>query len=506
LRASDVIFVEASTGIKANIRKFLVSVEGSRVDRSPTERSRLYALLAWFNAVVQERLRYSPLGWTKRYEFSEADTMCAVNCIDEWVDIVAGKKMHISPTDIPWKALRVTLSQSLYGGRIDNPFDQAALDSFINTVFCPENYGANTAIASEVVASGDTSPLVTLPDRIGREYFYEWVDCLPDKNSPSWLGLPVTAENQLQSLMGQRILSHISVVQGVLDDAEHVSTTEGDVKPQLMSMCETLSIWLNALPGEDLIPVLDVALSYDVCSTPLERYLAREVHRGRSVLQKVRQDIHAVRSYCDGRVKATNYSRSLLHSFSKGLVPIQWKQQYITAQNISVGAWITDLANRCEQLRDYTAYFDQKSRISVRIPFWLGGMFSPEAFITATRQNTAQEYKWSLEELELYLDIGEEEVEGVHDTVISKLLLESAMWIPQDGLQLSSEIQCRLPASRLRWRRRCDRPHTEYMTLPVYMNEMRSSLVVEVLVPQPPNIPRYVWAQRGVGLIMQYFS
>ena len=44
---------EASTGIKANIQRFYNSIPSARVDRAPAERSRLYGLLAWFNAVVQ---------------------------------------------------------------------------------------------------------------------------------------------------------------------------------------------------------------------------------------------------------------------------------------------------------------------------------------------------------------------------------------------------------------------------------------------------------------------
>ena len=32
---------------------------------------------------------------------------------------------------------------------------------------------------------------------------------------------------------------------------------------------------------------------------------------------------------------------------------------------------------------------------------WLGGLFSPEAYVTASRQHVAQENKWSLEELQL---------------------------------------------------------------------------------------------------------
>jgi len=53
------------------------------------ERARLYFLLAWFHAIVQERLVYAPLGWSKRYEFSESDLRCACDTIDVWIDSVA---------------------------------------------------------------------------------------------------------------------------------------------------------------------------------------------------------------------------------------------------------------------------------------------------------------------------------------------------------------------------------------------------------------------------------
>ena len=37
------------------------------------------------------------------------------------------------------------------------------------------------------------------------------------------------------------------------------------------------------------------------------------------------------------------------------------------------------------------------------VEIWLGGLFTPEAYITATRQYVAQANNWSLEEL--YLDV-----------------------------------------------------------------------------------------------------
>ena len=41
-----------------------------------------------------------------------------------------------------------------------------------------------------------------------------------------------------------------------------------------------------------------------------------------------------------------------------------------------------------------------------RETFWLGGTFSPEAYITATRQQVAQANTWSLEQLSLHIHIG----------------------------------------------------------------------------------------------------
>ena len=41
----------------------------------------------------------------------------------------------MDPEKIPWAALQVMLSQSTYGGRVDNEFDQKVLNSFVESIF-----------------------------------------------------------------------------------------------------------------------------------------------------------------------------------------------------------------------------------------------------------------------------------------------------------------------------------------------------------------------------------
>lgn len=43
------------------------------------------------------------------------------------------------------------------------------------------------------------------------------------------------------------------------------------------------------------------------------------------------------------------------------------------------------------------------------VTVWLGGLFNPEAYITATRQCVAQANSWSLEELMLEVSIADSE-------------------------------------------------------------------------------------------------
>ena len=198
LRQSRILMNEPPPGIKANLSDSLRSIASNRLAQGPAEKVRLYFLLAWFHAVVQERLRYVPLGWSKTYDFNDSDMAAAFNTIDTWLNSVAKGRANVDPASIPWDAIRTLVKQSVYGGRVDSDFDQRIVDAFVDGLFTPHAYNVDF----DLVPSVTGEQILTVPDGTKLEHFLSWVQQLPDREPPSWLSLPPTAERVIAIAQG----------------------------------------------------------------------------------------------------------------------------------------------------------------------------------------------------------------------------------------------------------------------------------------------------------------
>lgn len=86
LRASRVLMYEQPAGVRANMKDSMSSLS-NRPTKSPVERQRLYLLLSFLHAVIQERLRYAPsLGWKGFWEFNDSDVSLALAMTERSVD------------------------------------------------------------------------------------------------------------------------------------------------------------------------------------------------------------------------------------------------------------------------------------------------------------------------------------------------------------------------------------------------------------------------------------
>jgi len=164
-----------------------------------------------------------------------------------------------------------------------------------------------------------------------------------------------------------------------------------------------------------------------------------------------------------------------MSSLTKGTIPDHWRR-YKVKKTMSVSEWIPDFARRLAQLDSLTEV-DNLANVEV----WLGGLFFPEAYITATRQAVAHRKKWSLETLHLQLDL--ERVNDPNAFIIDGLVLEGASWV-DDQLVLNQGESARLNPSQVRWVQTDDvNSHANFVNLPVYLNNDRSDVLFTVDLP-----------------------
>ena len=162
---------------------------------------------------------------------------------------------------------------------------------------------------------------------------------------------------------------------------------------------------------------------------------------------------------------------------------------------MGVSEWIGDFARRLAQLSEI-AGLDNLNNIEV----WLGGLFFPEAYITATRQAVAHRKRWSLETLHLQLDIERVNdpeafiVDGKFFISLTRrrapalislffagLVLEGAAW-DTDKLVLNDGETVRLGPSQIRWVQ-SEETAASRVNLPVYLNSDRSDVMFTIDLP-----------------------
>lgn len=510
LRAGRIFVFEPPPGIRANLLRTFSTVPASRMMKAPNERARLYFLLAWFHAIVQERLRYCPLGWAKHYEFSESDLRVACDTLDTWIDATAMGRTNLPPEKVPWDALITLLSQSIYGGKIDNDFDQRLLQSFLNKLFTAKSFEGDFALVANIDNGPNGNRHITMPDGTRRDHFLKWIESLADRQTPAWLGLPNNAEKVLLTTRGTDLISKLLKMQQLEDDDELAYsvdesptdlTAQIDGRPSWMKTLHNSAVtWLQLLPKS----LQTLRRTVENIKDPLYRYFEREVNSASKLLLDVIHDLNDVLLICQGEKKQTNYHRTMLGELVRGIIPANW-HRYTVPKGCTVIQWITDFSNRVKQLQQISQVVSTTGAKELQsFPVWLGGLLNPEAWITATRQCVAQANSWSLEELHLDVTITDS-----HDTssiphdcfAIMGLKLQGAQ-CKNNQLLLTSSIMSELPITLLRWVRTTeDKQSGSKLSLPIYLNSTRTELLYTVDLNIAPGQDQHSFYERGVALL-----
>jgi len=585
LRLSDVMVLEAPTGVKSHVLRLLYEIPAPRLDSGCVEKARLFFLVAWLHAILQERLRYLPWGWSRKYEFTQADALAALDVVEDWIEREGGrdrkqpsKDWHISPEDIPWAAIQSLLGQSVYGGKVENIVDQAVLESFISDFFRPACFDMDFPLVSDLTVSlpeGDAARRGGWEGREGRRADYlAWLEDLPNQNSTTWLGLAASVEADLSTAVGARIARKVGdlwedVVRDVVDPEECLEEKKGVAEARMgqkaslsKALLQRSQEWLariqSLVPGikpgvltptptpspYPLAAISSAAPSSDDSHTddPLRQCLRRNMEVGKEMILRVQEDLNATCRYLEQTLgdchnqertqdpdarKSRAKVEATVTALSLDEIPGPWRALHPRgAVDRGVGAWITDSIQRVEHglalLSKLEKERNRKENISSALGgVWLGALYNPEAFMTATRQVVATQMCCSLEELDLAVEIktpdNNTEQRGRDNAfAVVNLTLEGAD-LEEGQLSLSSgAIRSQLPLAWLLWHKvgpqeretrrldgKADKDDAP-LVLPLYLDESRATLIARMTVAQREKDLRQTaaqWAQRGVALV-----
>lgn len=139
--------------------------------------------------------------------------------IDTWIESVAHNRTNVAPANLPWDMI-CYLVRETYGGKIDSEGDFQILDKLVRQTLTPDAY----EIGHKLVDSPSSGDSLEVPQGTNYNEFMAWITRLPEREPPTYLGLPANAEKLLLVGQGNGMIGDVRKVTELLDEGEALMT------------------------------------------------------------------------------------------------------------------------------------------------------------------------------------------------------------------------------------------------------------------------------------------
>ncbi len=228
-----------------------------------------------------------------------------MDLIDEYIDAM-GSRNNIDINKIPWDAFKTILIENLYGGKIDNEYDSKILVSLVEMFFTPESFDSNYPLF-RTEDPGET--ILKMPDGIKFSQFLNWVERMPNLESPTWSGLPPNVEKLLKSSQTARAVSELHKLQDVNEEEVTLEKKKEEKKNSqlkwLSEVNEKVTKYSQILPKE----LRRLERTEELMNNPLFRFLEREVTVASKLLNNIQRYSGDIKDMTSGKTLATNVLR-----------------------------------------------------------------------------------------------------------------------------------------------------------------------------------------------------
>uniref|UniRef100_A0A1B0CTB8 Dyneins heavy chain n=1 Tax=Lutzomyia longipalpis TaxID=7200 RepID=A0A1B0CTB8_LUTLO len=365
---------EPPSGIKAGLKRTYANLTQDVLDYSNSKFyiPLIYAI-SFLHTIIQERRKYGPIGWNIPYEFNTADRLSSCLFVQNHL-----YETQMRKSAIDWTAIRYMLSEVHYGGRVTDDMDKRLLTEFTEMWF-------NSALAGDDFEFREGFPMVRLKTK---ELYVKYFNEMDVDEGPEMCGLHQNVEINHNVMIIEGILDTIIAVQ----PKEATSGKDGEtIEVQVTRQVEEL---LKKLPEPFDALKVEAKLTEMGTLNPMAIFLRQEVNAMQSLLAVVRKNLRDLLLAIDGMIVMSPALQDSMDSLHNGMIPKVWERSSWPTTD-KLGFWFANLLQRVEFLNSWI--FDGRPNL-----FWFGGLFNPNGFLTAIRQEGVKQHAdWPLDTVKL---------------------------------------------------------------------------------------------------------
>lgn len=115
-----------------------------------------------------------------------------------------------------------------YGGKIDDENDFKMLNQLVHTFLTPSAFDIGHKLvevshdAEDEQKDAATGGDLVVPSGTSLQEFMSWIQKLPEREPPTYLGLPANAEKLLLVGLGKSLIGNLKKVTDLLDEGEAI--------------------------------------------------------------------------------------------------------------------------------------------------------------------------------------------------------------------------------------------------------------------------------------------
>jgi len=349
---------------------------------------------------VLERRKFGPLGFNISYGFTQGD--CDV-----------GKEqlfLLLEDYDsIPFKVIRVLITDINYGGRVTDDWDRRYMTSMIKVFQNPEMFDPEYKFsASGAYKSVDAN---TIDDYLAE------IDKFPNDASPEAFGFHENAEITCATDGANLMLTKILGLQP-RTGAGAGKSREDIIDELAVDVSQRVEGPYDMEPVMKMYPVL-----YE---ESMNTVLQQEIVRYNKLLAEMKRTLADIRKALVGQLVMTDELDAMGTAMFNQQVPSNWANKAYPSLK-PLAAWVNDLLQRLEFLNKWIEE-------GTPITFWVSGFFFPQAFLTGTLQNFARKHQKAIDTISFETVVlkvkHQDEIKERPDDgcVIWGLFMEGARW------------------------------------------------------------------------------